>query len=247
MTIWGFLPALLQRVRRRHGDTGGRIPGFGSVSFDTTGLSYQGERDNVRAWRSESGDGIGLYHFAVPPSIPTSLADAQAVRSFYRRLALSSNIGFVEADVFELQGGRALRVICKAVQYPDGTGRTYLGSITLPFRDFSFVIKAHCPELGTTGVRESVVLDRLLRSGGVRLQTEAAQGALLGPGWITNREDDSLPPGLARNVSEDEAYDAEFPDDPLSRARAFLRRVQATLILGDDLRNAPEFTGPDPR
>jgi hypothetical protein len=42
---------------------------------------------------------------------------------------------------------------------------TYVGSLTIPFLDFSFVIKVQCEEKGATGIREAVLLDRRLESG----------------------------------------------------------------------------------
>jgi hypothetical protein len=44
-----------------------------SVCFDETDFEYQGEQDGVLVWLTPKGDGLGLFHFVVPPiSKPTS-------------------------------------------------------------------------------------------------------------------------------------------------------------------------------
>jgi hypothetical protein len=99
----------------------------------------------------------------------------------------------------------------------------------LPFRDFSFVLKAQSEEYGTTGIREAVVLDEHFRAG--RDPEEA----------FADVYDVKLKTQPLRNISEDEKYDAKFPQHPLSRARRLMRHLVSTLVVGPEVKAATPF------
>ena len=113
---------------------------------------------------------------------------------------------------------------------------TYLGSLTLPYQYFSYVVKAQCVETGITGIRDSIVLDAKLHSGEV---TIGENGEL--QGWMAEPYDGQATTALARNKSEAEQYDVNFPEHPLSRLRRLLRQVQLTLKVGNDVKRQPAF------
>jgi hypothetical protein len=70
-------------------------------------------------------------------------------------------------DITEIDGCRAIKMIVRVPQQPSGVA--HLGSLTLPFRDFSFVVKMQCAESGLIGVREAIIFDELLGNGEVRI------------------------------------------------------------------------------
>ena len=115
-----------------------------SITFETSGYSSQGDREGVRVWQTAFGDGLRLFYCPIPPDIAADLASIDDVRSFYRRATENVGIGILEVERLSVGGCMAIRTLFKAPQEP--TGRTYLGSITLPFRDFSYVLKVECPE-----------------------------------------------------------------------------------------------------
>jgi hypothetical protein len=119
----------------------------------------------------------------------------------------------IEASVFEVDGCRAIKTVAKVAQR--NSGFTYLGSITIPFRDFSFVLKVQCEERGPTGLREALLLDRQL-----------AAGAML----------EGFDPS-------NEQFDAELPTHPLSRARRTIHRVGTTARVDAAIKKLPSFTG----
>jgi hypothetical protein len=125
----------------------------------------------------------------------------------------------------------------KVAQQP--SGRTYLGMLTLPFRDFSFVLKIQCEERGMTGIRDAVLLDRLMRSGEVDLD---ATGALTG--WADDPYDPQNRAAMVRNRAERLEYDAMFPDHPLSRARVMLEGFERSLRVSSNVRDQPPFVFP---
>jgi hypothetical protein len=206
------------------------------VSFDVTGHTYKGDHGHARVWWTRDGDAIGLYHYAKAPDIEAAPSDRAALRRFYARIAEASEIGLLEVEPVALDGLVAVRMLVKAPQEP--SGRTYIASLTLPFRDFSYVLKTQCAEQGMIGMRDSIVLDELLRSGAVRLDGEPRQAV----GWSM---DPQVPVGpLVYNRSESEEYDARFPEHPLSRARAILRHLEATTRVSAAVRRAAPFVGP---
>ncbi|MBC8136664.1 MAG: hypothetical protein H8F28_12315 [Fibrella sp.] len=112
---------------------------------------------------------------------------------------------------------------------------TFIGSLTLPFRDLSYVVKVQCAEEGVTGIRDAVVLDKMLEAGEIEFSGGKMQG------WMQDPYDPAVNAPLMRNLSEDIRYDVDFPDHPLSRLRSILGRVQVSLHLAPEIKNAPPF------
>jgi len=206
-----------------------------SITFDTSGLHFQGERDGVRVWHTPDGDGIGLYYFSIPPDIKADLRSVDHVREFYRALVMQNNAALIEVDILEVNACQSVRQIIKVPQQP--TGMTYLGSITLPFRDFSYVVNIQCMEYGMTGLRDSIVLAEKFNTGEVTIDGEDSTLR----GWMQDPYDSSIHDVFSCNKSESEEYDERFPKHPLSRVRRLLRHVQETLQLSEDVRNEPKF------
>ena len=209
---------------------------FDSIFFDATGFTFQGDTDGPRVWHTEAGDGLGLFHFEKPPNIEADLNALNDVRRFYRKSILSAGLGLIEVETPEIDGCLAARTIAKTPQKPHGM--TYIGSITLPFRDFSYVVKIQCAEQGIIGLRDAAILDLLLGAGQITF-SGAAGGKI--SGWAQAPYDPAINAPLLRNLSEDEKYDAQFPDHPLSRVRAALRQVQFSLRLAPEVKHAPPF------
>ncbi len=227
------------------------MPSLDSIGFDAAGLEPIGEEPSSCVWEAEGGGYVLLHFFDAPPDIPVPLKDVVDLTDFYRRSVASEGLGLLEISVIEIEGCPAIRLIVKAVLDEATTrGRAYLGSLTLPFRDFSFVLKVQFEETGITGIRESVVLDQLLRSGEVQPRKGRTPGAathgVLGAsdldGWIVEAND-LVPPDLARNVAEDVRYDLDFPDHPLSRVRRLLKQVEESISIDGEVIGSPGFEG----
>ena len=196
------------------------MPAIESVSFDTAGMTTLPEPPTgQRAWLTSDRDGIFLNYFSKPPDIGANLTSLDALRAFYRKGVSAVGGAILEVDALRIAGFDAVRMILKLPQKP--RGMTYLGSLTLPFRDFSFVIKAQCMEHGVTGLRDSVILDAELRAGNVVPDRNSGQMK----GWCRDPYDPTIHTVLMRNLSEDVVYDKQFPDHTLSRCRNLLRRL----------------------
>jgi hypothetical protein len=122
-----------------------------SLTFDASELQLDREETGRKVWFTKDRDGVSLNFFDKKPDIPPNLHSLQEVRDFYTSMLKDSTAKMVAASITSIGGCRSIRLILKSPQKPHGM--TYVGSIIVPFRDFSFVVKCHCMERGT---RESV-------------------------------------------------------------------------------------------
>jgi hypothetical protein len=200
--------------RRSSGD--GPTPSLDSVRFDTNGYESGGEPHpgQVRVWFTPDGDGVGLYFFPVAPDLPPNANSVDDLRAFYTARLTSLGGELVELAVLSLDGCSAVQVVFKTCQQP--SGMTYVGSFTLPFRDFSFVAKVQCEERGHTGFREAVLLDRRLATGEMSAN------------WNP----------------DDESFDGEFPEHPVSRVRRVLQRFAGSVAIDTAIQTLPGFKLP---
>ena len=213
---------------------------FDSITFDADGFSFGGDEDGVRVWYTAAGDAVGLYYFPVRPDIEADLKSVADVRAAYRKSVTARGVAVIEVDTLSVDGCDATRTIVKVPQQP--TGMTYLGSITLPFREFSYVIKVQCEEWGVTGMREAAVLAELIDKGEVTLDPEGEGGQI--PGWARDPYDASAEAPLLLNRAEAEEYDRRFPEHPLSRLRPVLNHIQGTLRVAEEVKREPRFEYP---
>jgi|SRR5579859_75774 len=209
------------------------MPPLDPITFDTTGFVFKGDHDGVPVWHTPAGDGLGIFYYPEPPDTKLLTNSVDEVRAFYRNEAQASGGAILEVDVLELDGCKTIKTIIKVPQKPKGMG--YLGSLTLPFRDFSYVLKIQCLERGITGMRDSVIFSTYLKSGEVTLGKD---GQILG--WMQDPYEPSLISALAKNKSEAEEYDSQFPQHPLSRLRRILAQVQPTLKISEEIRRGPQ-------
>jgi hypothetical protein len=193
------------------------------MTFDTSGLRFGQEDADRKVWFTPDGDGISVNFFNKPPDLPAGMRSSAQVRDFHLSMLKGGSAKLVESEVMRLAGCPALRLIIKVPQEPSGL--TYLGSFTIPFRDFSFVAKCQCMERGTTGTREVILFERLHRPRGFfqRLFRRKSTGE-----WNPDAPE----------------HDVDFPWHPLSRLRKVLGRIQSTAVLEPEVRSKPIFAMP---
>jgi hypothetical protein len=189
-----------------------------AIEIKIPGLAAAGGGNGVRLWHTLDGDVVGLHYFVLPPDLPADLDSLEALRVATSQRTSAAGSAIVEITVTEVDGCRALRQVVKVPQRP--FGMIYRGSLTLPFRDFSFVAKVQCQE-------------RSLDPG---------HGGM--DGWMKDPYGTS---GLARSLADDENYDERFPGHPLSRARRCLNALQSGIAISDRIRTAAPFVLPPER
>lgn len=211
----------------RRGSGGPEAP----VSFDTTAWKEVVLDDGRIGFVRDQGDHLIAYSFELEPDIPVPLESLDELRSFYRSQIQETGGALVSLDVVTCDEVDVIVLLFKTPQGP--SGMTYAGSITIPFRDRSWVINVQCPEFGITGMRDTAVFAKLS-------DTEA-------DGWEERWSRDPYAPGvranLMRNLADDEQYDADFPDHPASRARRYLSELQSSLRFSPAQKSAPRFMG----
>jgi hypothetical protein len=98
----------------------------------------------------------------------------------------------------------------------------YQGAFTLPFRDFSFVVKVQCREAGITGIREAILFDQR-RAGGAMPSLDKAGPPF--PDWNPDAAE----------------HDAKFPTHPISRLRRLLAHIAQSATMEETVRALPPF------
>jgi len=186
----------------------GRLPAptLDSLRFATDGLALTLHEDLREVWHAPDGDVISKQLIFRPDRVKIE-SIAQLRESIVLGLA-DTRVRLVEVVMSRLDGLPAIRVIRKVPQKP--SGMTYAGSFTLGFRDFAFVIQAQCIERGTTGIRETLLMDRALAAKTVVI--ESAQPLRIVGDWEPDAD----------------RHDADFPEHPVSRLRRILRRIESS-------------------
>lgn len=209
--------SFLNRIFKRKAN-----PSLDSVSFDTARYRYEGEADGHRTWFTPDGDGIGLFFFPEPPGLPTQARTSLELEEFYRGRVCNDQVRMVEFRLPSVADNPCIWMALKIPREPHGM--TYIGSLTIPFVAFSFVVKMQCEERGITGIRETALLVKAQQESTVTL---AADVKLAGD-WNP----------------DDECHDVKFPDHPVSRLRREFACIMATLQIQDTIKSERRFELP---
>ncbi len=126
---------------------------FDLIRFHSAELEYFREDEQVRQWRTEDGDMLELYYESQSPEIDADTGSLDSLQRFYQQQFSNADGAVVEVDLLDRgRGWQAILAIGQLPQSPSGT--TYTGTITVPFRDFSYVLKMICREHDPVGIRE---------------------------------------------------------------------------------------------
>jgi hypothetical protein len=213
------------------------VPSIESVSFDTTGWKLEHISEEMKRWTNDKNEVLSFHFFQMPPDVPCTLTDLVGLRASYRTGLAEVGAALISADVFPIARMDCIKLVFKS---PSQQGMVYVGSLTFPFEDFSFVIKIQSAETGARGVRDAVVLDALMQQGLVVFDEESATIK----GWASDPYSPEFEAPLLSNKSDDEMYDATFPDHPLTDVRACISRMLRTLRVDEEVLQAPRFVAP---
>lgn len=188
---------------------------------------------SVAVFQNADGDALSINYFDKVPDIAADIADAGALRAFYRTAAESNGLAMIEVDATQLAGLPAVRTILKVRLQPRGFA--FIGSFTLPFANCSYVLKVQSVERGVTGAREAAVLLMQEKPPEVDERT----GKLIG--WEQDPYDPLHRGAFMRNRADDEKHDATFPEHPLSRVRRHLQQLSQELEVAPTIGAAKPF------
>lgn len=185
------------------------------------------ERSERRVtWVDSSGIPLSVDLMNGSLGLPVA-TDKHAVRQYCRKIAEGSRGAIVSVDAVSVAQRPGTQLIYKWEKLP---AYAYTGMLFLQLDGFGYVIVISAEEQGTTGIREAVVTDRLFEEGKLTLETYES-------GWFRDPYDAGYRGRILRSLSDDEAYDSEFPDHPLSKIRRTLVDLQSSVRL--DLSELP--------
>jgi hypothetical protein len=210
-------------------------PTLEQVEFDTVGLKFHSETNRVlKVWTNPEADVVTLNLFLTAPDIRVSLANLEGLRDMYREQITAAKGGLIEVGALEVAKIPSIKTIFKLPQKMAGVA--YVAAITIPFKDFSFVLKITCQERGLGGNRETRILEQrrlaLLEKGETR-------DVMIG--WNSDPYDPNFKSELLMTFAENQIFDADFPDHPISRARFWIGVFEKTLTLEKSLQAFEPF------
>lgn len=203
--------------------------GIHAVTFSDFGWKKRQETAYEISWEHPSYPAIlSVNYIDVSPDISYD-SPVESLRDLYRWMAGMRETGIIKVDAAEIGNIRYIETIMKHPRAEGGV--QYIGALTIPFDDESYVIRVQAIEKGDTGFREATIASQLLASGLISID---ANGVTIG--WNADPYDPNLSEGFLMNRSEDEQYDVQFPEHPLTIIRTKLRELVGSLRFAEGLK-----------
>ncbi|KVN82402.1 hypothetical protein WL67_01265 [Burkholderia ubonensis] len=196
----------------------------------------QQEDERIAFFGNAAGDVLTINFFMATPDIKAPIDDVDALRAFYRRTSEANGLALVETELAQLTTLSAVRTLFKA-RMNQIRGFAFVGAYTLPFADRSYVIKVQSAEQGVTGMREAAVMVLMGPP-----EIDEATGELIG--WTQDPYDSSHRAAFMRNQADDQKFDAQFPDHPLSKVRRYLAELETGVRVDPAMRGLQPFAYP---
>ncbi len=188
-----------------------------TVRLSMPGWTEVAPEGQFRVWRDAAGDMVAL----AVPNERDELSDCRTeaeVRRSARQVAEQRGGGLIEAT---LHSGPPRSVVSLVYKRLLGPGYVYTGMLFMVRGTTTAVWTVVAGEHGTTGVREAIITAEMMSSG--ELTIESYQRA-----WAYDPYDPTYA-GVDRSVlrfmSDDERFDARFPQHPLSKVRRVLAEL----------------------
>lgn len=212
-------------------------PGLDDVVFDTRGWQLAESDREHRLWLTQNHVAVQLYYNARPPRYGFDDEHVEMARAVFADSAERGSGALLSVARLSTPGTHGITGVFKYPSPVQGDlGTYYLGNITLLFRDFWFQIVVDSVERGTTGLREAWV--EATHPAPPYREEDVIRCASM---------DEMFEHMAARRAkahagpSDDEAYDAQFPDHPLTKVRGLLRHIAGSLTLTDRLAREPRY------
>ena len=208
-------------------------PSINLLKIPNFNLLERNSNESIKEWiNKEESLLLSVNFFDLNPDIPTT-KDIDYLRQFYRDLIVQNNGGIIEVNIVTVCEIQSVKAILKIPQQP--SGMIYLGTIIIPFKKFSYVVKIQANEFGTTGMRDSIVANKLMTEGLIEVGDEGYEG------WFEDPYDSEYKKGTLMNKSELEKYDREFENHPLSILRQMFREIESRIELDTALAKHEKF------
>jgi len=203
-----------------------------SIIIPDFGWEKQKEDKSIIQWiNPEQTIALSLNYFNLKPDLP-SLKKIDVIRTFYREQISQANGGLIKVDFSDIKH-QAIKTIFKIPQEP--SGMVYLASLTIPFKDCSYVIKIQAPEIGMTGMRDSIIADKLMQGGKLDIGENGYKN------WFSDPYDSNYSGGTLMNKSEDSIYDVDFENHPLTQARKLIFQIEKEIEFKSEIEKLKQF------
>ncbi len=116
-----------------------------SLSFDTAGLMLRKNEADRQLWLNGFNDVLELRVFDRPPDIPVRLSDVAGLRAHYESAARTQSAEVLTLEVIDAAPLRLIRLLMRSAAKPRGF--TYVGSLAVPFKRGSFVLRHQATEV----------------------------------------------------------------------------------------------------
>lgn len=203
-----------------------------SIEIPNFGWLKRKEDSSIIQWiNDEQTIALSLNYFDVKPDIP-SLRDIDLLRNFYRNKVVSANGGLIQVDYSNIQH-KSIKTIFKIPQ--ESSAIVYLASLTIPFHNCSYVVKIQAQSTGMTGMRESIIADKLMKNGEFDIGETGLKN------WVSDPYDSDFKLGTLMNKSEDSKYDLDFENHPLSQARTLISLIEKEITFKPEIEKVKQF------
>jgi hypothetical protein len=198
------------------------------ITFNTSGWHEHERSEEWLVW-GNAGDILSL---AVVPAPWKTFKPMENEYWLEDARQMAKPGGIISLDSYTAAAHPAIQIIYKR---EEGSGYRYTGILVVELGAYWCQVTAVCGERGTTGIREAVLTPRLLNDGIIKIRKhpfyvrvfKRSSGYL--EGWFTDPYDPKYKGMVLRSVTDNEKYDEEFPDHPLSRLRSTLKTVRNSL------------------
>lgn len=206
-----------------------------ALVFDRTQwIAAPANDQKVEQWHDGNGVHLIVQRIGVDQDLRTHLGDEASLRKYYRDAYAEQGIGIVQCDLVTVSGVPAARTIGKKIAQAQPA--LYAGSLAIPLHDRSYVLSLYAQEGGVTGLRDTAVFSKLSIEGGA-VALDEVTGRMVG--WARDPYFPDFEGPCLRNLSEDEKYDAQFPEHPLSKVRARLLELSRSAKLEEHGKKKP--------
>jgi hypothetical protein len=193
------------------------------IQIDATGWVPADPPQSPPRWQSVTCDEMKIQAIPLEVAFP-QMSDLVAVRRHFQHVIRTRGGGLISCDVVPIGDTAIVRTVSK-YRAGQGYAMAYTASLTVPLAGWVIELLISGSEDNLTGLREAVVTSELSQMAGPSQQRQLAQN-VFPIEWKFERYEPGTRGDLAYLVSDDDKYDARFPEHPLSRVRRWLRRQE---------------------
>lgn len=216
---------------RRH------TPTIDDITFDTFGWNLVDDFPQKKTWiNARRSATVSIQFNSERPTLPGHPDDIQVFRQHFRTIyAQQVDGGLIRCETVHLKGCTGVEVITKQPNQP--SGMVYGGQLLLPFASCCFTILLQAVEVGPTGMREAMVMDRWLK----KLHAKGGDPSDHFNGYSADPYDKDFREGHLMNYAERLEFDDEFPDHPLTVVRSKMQSIKSSISFAERIKQLKPF------